>query len=154
MADDTQFAIELSNLVFYREAALGFDSLSEVEKTAFIIDGLEREVNNGGFPQFFLNSSGDHAAATPAALRAIGAPEMARIVEAALAPFGPAGPSSDQATRQNQLDSLGEAEEVWSGCDSRFYEYPENLALLLRRFVAVRQNDFGPPMPPDPEQFQ
>ena len=154
MSDDTTFAIELSNLVFYREAAIGFAKLSDGEKTAFLVDQLEREVNNGGFSQFFLNSSGDHARETPEALRAIGASQMAVIVEEALVPFGSTGPSPHQEARGEQLDELGEeAETVWSECDSKFYEYPENLAALLRAFVAARQREFGPPIPPDPRLF-
>jgi uncharacterized protein DUF4375 len=155
LADDTEFAIELSNLVFYREAAIGFAKLTEAERTAFMVDQLEREVNNGGFAQFFLNSSGDHAAETPMALRAIGAAQMARIVEEALAPFGRAGPSRDTTTRSEQIEALGEAaEDVWSTCDSKFYEYPDNLAAQLRGYVAARQQEFGPPIPPDPQLFR
>src|SRR5438094_821901 len=106
LSDDTEFAVELSNLVFYREAAIGFAKLTEAERTAFMVDQLEREINNGGFAQFFLNSSGDHATETPMALRAIGAPQMARIVEQALAPFGRAGPSRDPTTRSDQIEAL------------------------------------------------
>jgi hypothetical protein len=153
-SDDTTFAIELSNLVFYREAAIGFEKLTDAEKTAFLIDQLEREVNNGGFIQFFTNSSGDHAGETPTALRSIGADQMAGIVEEALVPFEWVGPSSDPQVRSEQLDQLGEAAEaVWSECDSKFYEYPENLAGLLRTFVAAHQQEFGPPIPPDPGLF-
>lgn len=152
--DDTSFAIELSNLVFYREAALGFAHLSEAEQVAFMVDALEREVNNGGFAQFFSNSSGDHALQAPAALRAIGAPKMAGIVARALAVFGPDGPSPDRDVRHEQLDRLeGSGDETWSACDAEFCEYPEDLAALLRRFVTSRRHEFGPPLPPDPREF-
>jgi hypothetical protein len=53
----------MSNLVFARCEAAGFTALSQAEQTIYCLDALEREVNNGGFSQFFLNSSGDTALA-------------------------------------------------------------------------------------------
>lgn len=35
--------------------------LTEVEKTVLAIESMEREVNNGGFSQFFYNSSVEYA---------------------------------------------------------------------------------------------
>jgi len=49
-----------------------FSELSPSERVFILIWDLEAEVNNGGFNQFFFNSAGDRASATPAALRAIG----------------------------------------------------------------------------------
>jgi hypothetical protein len=57
--DNTEFAIAMSDLVFARHNAVGFAAMSQAEQTAYCVDCLEREVNNGGFDQFFANSSGD-----------------------------------------------------------------------------------------------
>src|SRR5687768_790603 len=61
--DPTEFAIALSDHVFGRPGPEGFSGLTEAEQTVYCIAGLERDVNNGGFAQFFLNSSGDQASA-------------------------------------------------------------------------------------------
>src|SRR5438045_3506378 len=79
LQDQTEFAIALSNLVFPRWNRDGFQALTTAEQVAYCIDALEREVNNGGFEQFFVNSSGDTAAETVAALEGIGASKAATL---------------------------------------------------------------------------
>ena len=85
--DDTKFAIAMSDLVFSREAAVGYQRLTPPERVVFCLDGLEREVNNGGFAQFLENSAGDHALETIEALRTLGAPRVAGLVAEAVAVF-------------------------------------------------------------------
>ena len=49
------------------------------ERYVLAIEGLEREVNNGGYGQFFLNYSHDFVDVIEQALRAIGCPKTADI---------------------------------------------------------------------------
>lgn len=143
--DPTTFAIALSNLVYGREGPEGLSGLTEAEQTVYCIDGLEREVNNGGFSQFFFNSAGDQARETVAALRRIGASYTAELVERAMAPFGPAGPSADRDERGEQLDRIGDsADALWSELDDAFYEYKDDLTGLLRSYVSARRDQFPP----------
>ena len=44
------------------------ERLNESQKTVLIVENLEREINNGGFNQFFFNSSGDFSHETVIAL--------------------------------------------------------------------------------------
>jgi hypothetical protein len=142
--DPTKFAIALSNHVYGREGPGGFDGLSEAEQTVYCIDGLEREVNNGGFAQFFFNSAGDQARETVAALRRIGADHTARLVERAMAPFGPAGPSPSSDERAAQLEGIGDgATALWYELDDAFYEYKDDLTGLLRSYVRSRREQFA-----------
>src|SRR5690349_17537249 len=104
-SSDNDFAIAMSNLVYAREARLGFDALSEAEKVVFCLDKLEQEVNNGGFEQYFRNASGDNAVVTPAALRTLGASQVASIVEKALELFPNQQPSRIRDEREEQMDS-------------------------------------------------
>lgn len=145
-ASDNDFAIAMSNLVFAREAAVGYDALTPAERVVFLLDGLEREVNNGGFEQFFVNSAGDHSVDTPAALRSLGANRVAAIVEGALATFPGGQPAQDRNVRQGQVQSLspglrGELERL----DAEFLGYPEPLAALERRYVQVHRTEFLAP---------
>ena len=79
------------------------ETLTDAEKAFYFVVQLEGEVNNGGFSQFFYNSSGDFANETPAALRKIGADKTADICDRALAAFGGAVPRN-RDERETMLD--------------------------------------------------
>ena len=138
----TEFAIALSDHIYQLDVPGGFASLSEAEQTVYCVDGLEREVNNGGFSQFYVNSAGDQAHETLAALERIGAHQMAALVREANACFGPAGPSSDPDTRATQMDAIGSsAEERWRTLSEQFFGYPDDLTSLMRAFVSAHRAD-------------
>lgn len=141
--DDTAFAIAMSNLVFARCEAAGFEALSEAEQTVYCLDALEREVNNGGFSQFFFNASGDTALETVSALERLGAGHTAALVRRALSVFPGARPSADRDAREKQMDGLPEsARELWSELDQAFCEYRDNLAALERAYVSAHRAQF------------
>ena len=143
---DNDFAIAMSNFLFAREEAVGYDSLNPGERVIFCLDGLEREVNNGGFQQFFLNSSGDHSLDTPGALRALGAPRVAAIVEHALAVFPGQQPARDRDAREAQVEGLGPAALAeLERLDAAFLAYPEPLARLERSYVQAHRAEFIAP---------
>ena len=79
-----------------------YELLSPGRRALILADGLDLEVNNGGFDQFFLNSSGDGAAATPDALRLLGHPNVATMVERANSQF-PSGPPTSRQARLAQM---------------------------------------------------
>jgi hypothetical protein len=115
---------------------VGSGPLSRRERLLVAIWGLEADVNNGGFNQYYFNSYGDFALEVPGYLRAIGADQAATIVETANAAFGPDGPPSDRDLRQDQLESLSEkAAEVWDELDAAFWEYPDDIERLVQAYV-------------------
>jgi hypothetical protein len=57
--------------------------LSKSEQAIYMIWGLEAEINNGGFNQYFFNSSGQFAELTPDALKLVGAVKFAELTEKA-----------------------------------------------------------------------
>jgi hypothetical protein len=61
------------------------------QKVFSSIWAVESEVNNGGFSQYFLNSSAETAPFVAEALRTIGAPDTASICERAISAAFPAG---------------------------------------------------------------
>lgn len=141
--DETEFAIALSNLVFGRYEAVGFAGLQPAERIVHCVDGLERDVNNGGFSQFFFNSPGDYSQETLAALQQIGAEHTARLVQRAMSVFPDGRPSPDRSQRQDQLDALGEEQAaVFDDVDGQFYEYRDDLTSLVRAYVRAHQPDF------------
>ena len=141
--DDTEFAIAMSDLVFARYEQAGFAGLTEAEQTVYCLDCLEREVNNGGFDQFFFNSSGNTAVETIPALERLGANHTAGLVRRAVAPFPGGRPSADRDERENQMEALPEsARELWSQLDNDFYEYRDNLTALERAYVTAHRGEF------------
>ena len=141
--DGTQFAIALSNHVFDAAEKRGVENLTEAELTAFVVDGAEREVANGGFSQFYFNSAGDQARETVEGLHRIGAHKMAEIVERANAAFGDHGPSPDRDKRQEELDEIGEAsEKLWSDLDGEWNDYPDDITTLMRKYVQENRAAF------------
>jgi hypothetical protein len=128
---------KVCDFVFHRYAKLGYDKLTTPEKVFVCVWGLDGEVNNGGFDQYYFNSSGDHALDAEESLTAIGAKQTAQLVEQANALFGASGPSPDRAARQLQLDALGEARtKKMNEIDEEFMKSKDNLEELLRAYVS------------------
>ncbi|MDG1719706.1 MAG: DMP19 family protein [Bacteroidia bacterium] len=63
------------------------DNLTEEQKLFYYNQCLEREINNGGFNQYFFNSSGDFANLTVQSLLTIGAKRTAAILQKAINQF-------------------------------------------------------------------
>jgi hypothetical protein len=136
---------KVSEAVWAREANHGFSSLTEPEQTFLCVWSLEAEVNNGGFAQFFANSSGDYASATPGALQRVGAPEMAALVVRAMEVFGGSGPPADRESRERAMDKLpGSAAEAWSTLDDEFYKLPSPQQGLTALVESNRDAFFAP----------
>ncbi len=132
----------IDSLVLAMEAALEMKAkrvpLSTEERTILAVEGLEREVNNGGYDQFFLNSSKEYAAEIEAALRSIGCLRQADIARRAVAALGiagaitPASVEEAQAAGGDELTaSLGELDQEYYGCDEPIAE---------RLFAFVKEN--------------
>src|SRR5437868_4760877 len=113
-----------------------FLAVAETDQILVAIWALEADVNNGGFDQYYFNSSGDTAHYAPVALRAIGAMAAADIAERANLLFGPGGPPPSCNARQDALSALTDSEkDLWGDLDRQFYAYPDNIAALLERFL-------------------
>src|SRR5437879_4032538 len=67
-----------------KAARVGQDKLTLEERVILAIEALEREVNNGGYDQFFVNLSREYAPIIVDALRRIGCPRTAEITQKAL----------------------------------------------------------------------
>ena len=115
-------------------------SLKSGEKSAreaavFHISWLIIEVNNGGFHQYFFNSTGEHAVETAAMLRKIGAQQTAALIESGCQLFPNGAPPKDLEERRAQLDqfSLKQLEKL-RDLEERFYSRREDLKLLLKQY--------------------
>jgi len=117
--------------------------LSEAERIFYITQALEMEVNNGGFSQFFFNSSGDFSNELVDAFTAIGAIKTVAICQKAIDAFGRDIPV-DRYERQEMLAELesDELDAILGECDDAFYAYEEDLNELNYAFVMKNKEQF------------
>jgi hypothetical protein len=107
---------------------------------AWHLAGIDYEIPNGGFNQFFTNTSGQHALDTLEALRAVGAREAAEIVKKAIGIFA------------KKFGRPADSRERWYG------EWKEDKEIdsLERRFYKLVNSgatSFVPYVRKHPEQF-
>ena len=115
----------------------GFDALTDTEKTLATTWLIEAGVRNGGFARFFASDRGNVAFYAPAALRAIGANQLAGIAAEANAVFPPAGPPRDHNARQALVRALDESKlRTLESLDNRYCTGAEDTDLLLEVFLA------------------
>src|SRR4029077_12603921 len=82
-----------------------FAQQSLPQKVFSAIWAVESEVNNGGFSQYFFNSSGESASFVVEALETVGAPKTADICKRAIAAAFPSGlPQSAEEIRSAATD--------------------------------------------------
>jgi hypothetical protein len=98
---------------YYRKPGM---RLSPADQRLLLVGELEADVNNGGFAQYLDNKGRRRARAALTALKSIGARKTAAMLERAMAP--------------------GVTEAELGKLDSRFYEVPEDLAVLSVRRAA------------------
>lgn len=119
------------------------ERLSDPQKNFYFNQNLEREVNNGGFNQFYFNSSGNFAHETVASLRAIGANKTAMIVENANDQFPDGKVPKDRTTRQEILVQIeNKANVIWEDLDQKFFAYEDDLNALNMEYVIKNRSEF------------
>jgi Domain of unknown function (DUF4375) len=127
--------------------AVDYEALSEPKGVFQAIWDLESEVNNGGFYQYFWNSSAWAVPGIWRALQAIGATPTAAIVNDAIAAVGRTLSWRDDEARRERLEALpdGVRDEL-EVLTQTFIRYPPNdLTTLLYRYVSKRRDEIGAP---------
>ena len=104
---------------------------SPSERMIFAFAWLAREVQNGGFHQFFVNSAGDFWKDVLNGLVAVGDENGLALFRQTLSIFPDSSPSEDRDTRLDQLDELEEHDED----------------KVLDRFKSVTDHYFRAPFP-------
>jgi hypothetical protein len=131
--------IDIDNLlspVFYKNP----EKLTSCEKNIVYIEELEREINNGGFHQYFFNSSGNFTKETLNALNIIGSKIFFNILEKAINKFPNGSVPSDRNERQDILNKFDEG--LWIELDNEFYKYEEDIYKLMIEYIKNNINEF------------
>ena len=130
----------INNISNYGE---NLGKLTKPQKYFLFIDDLEGEVNNGGFNQYYFNSSGANSLEVIDALNAIGAFKTSLIVKKANEQF-PGGVAPKDRKKRITLESEIEdkANPVWEKCDEDFFKYEDNIDELLIKYVKEHKSEF------------
>jgi hypothetical protein len=114
-------------------------SISTEETYVLAIEALEREVNNGGYHQFFVNTAGEFAGVIEAALRAINCPRTADMTRDAIAAMR-VDASDAEAVAAAALRADASLVEALGACDDRYFAYEEPIADRLFRWIAANKD--------------
>ena len=139
--DQNAFIIDLFTAIDERcEYGDAMKKLNEHERLFYITQTLEQEVNNGGFSQYFYNSSGNFANEVVDAFTQIGAHKTAEICKKAVAVFNGHVPE-DREERQSLLESL-DCEDIFDECDNAFFNYEDDLEALNYAYIMNHRKFF------------
>jgi len=122
----------------FEEALSAKSELSRSEYIVLAVEGLEREVNNGGFSQFFTNSTWNYVPFIVEALTAINCPSTASITNQAIISLKLPSEISEDAIHNALME---EVEEALNEYDEQFYTYPDPIAERLFDYIAAHVNE-------------
>jgi Domain of unknown function (DUF4375) len=91
-----------------------------------LVELFEGEVNNGGFHQFFGNSTGNETAEIIKALETIGAAKAADIVKRAARRFPGGMPPKDRKARNLLLHGVDPLIKIFDALDNEYYSRPHD----------------------------
>ena len=129
----------------------GSSSLTVEENVVLAVEALEREVNNGGYWQLFINSSKEYAPIFVSALNRIGRSEVADLTQLAIDILEIEGPLNVEAIDRAMQEESVHRDERLTECDRRYFEIAGDLSGPLfafiknnRKRVTLRQSDDHP----------
>jgi len=135
--------LALEQALDQKAARVGENKLTPEERVVLAIESLEREVNNGGYGRFFVNSSDEYAPIIVDSLRQIGCPKTAEITQKALNIVQQA-PITDEEIEKGTWEDNEERQEALSECDSLYFERPENIEESLFAFIKANRARIEP----------
>jgi hypothetical protein len=122
-----------------KAARVGPRGLSDEERIVLAVEALEREVNNGGYDQYFVNSSSEFAPMIVEALNRIGCREAASVTQDAISALGLQGPVSAEAIADAMAEESDERDTSLHVCDDSYYERVGDLSKPLLEFIKVNR---------------
>jgi len=132
---------------------VSFSMMPETLKTVYLINELEAEISNGGFLQFFTNSSGKYTNETIKSLELIGANYTKNLLEKAVLIMLKHNESTENLNRKinsRELYEIFETSEIHDNenlmaelneLDSKFYEYNDSISELKIKYFEKKENE-------------
>jgi aspartokinase len=122
-----------------KAAREGDQSLSSEERVVLAIEALEREVNNGGYEQFFLNSSREYASIIVDALVSIGSRRTAAITQKAIDALRCQALTSE-AIESAMLAESEDRDQSLFVCDNQYFARREDIEGHLLAFIKTNKD--------------
>lgn len=136
---DLQSTHRIDSIVLAFEASLDSrkeagEKLTGVELIVLAIGAFDREVNNGGFSQFFYNSSVEYAPIIVNSLKAIGCDKLSELAQKAIDIIA-VDVSTAEAVEDRMDPDDEDLEEALGELDDVFYDSEEIPAYALFDFI-------------------
>jgi hypothetical protein len=129
------------------KASANPQSLAEPEWVILAAEALEREVNNGGFQQFFINC--EYCSTWVAdALDRVGRKDMADLARKAVAALSASLPESSEALSAQAAAGDPKIMAALEACDQAYYAHAGDLAPNLLAFIKQECSAIKLPKPP------
>lgn len=138
LALEGRYRIDSLVLAFEQALQQKGGKLSHEEHFILAVEALEREVNNGGYSQFFINSSNEHVGSIVDALLAIDCSKTAAITRDAIAGLRLGGAVSPASVEAAALSGDKAIEQALAACDDRYFSNDEPIADRL--FAWIKTN--------------
>jgi hypothetical protein len=122
----------------------GGESLSIPKMVIVAIEALEREVNNGGYDQFFVNPSAQYAPIIVDALKRVDCPKATAVAQRAIEALELPELSAAAIEAAMQADN-DERDAKLGEYDKTFFAYEEDLAGNLFRYIRANQDSIRIP---------
>lgn len=123
-----------------QKAASARQELTNPEHVVLAVEALEREVNNGGYDQFFTNSSREFAPTIVDSLQRIGCNKAASITERAVKALGASDLTVAAIDAAMAVDDQQRLEK-FARCDDAYYKNSEPIAEHLFAFIKVNKGE-------------
>lgn len=120
----------------------GGEQLSDQEFIILAIEAMEREVNNGGWGQFFVNSS-VFAPIIVGALQDIGCPKTAEIAQEAVK-IVERQPIAEEEIENGSWEQNEQRQRALRECDNLYFAHPENIEESLFAFIKTNRKKIEP----------
>jgi len=135
----------VDSIVLAFESALdGKDDLSTAERVVLAVEAIEREVNNGGFNQFFVNSSRDFSPNIVESYNLIGCPQTAALCQKAISLLGVEDLFDSDALEDAACEADDGLMERFNALDETFYAGAEEpIANKLFEFIKRNRNEIS-----------
>jgi Domain of unknown function (DUF4375) len=123
-----------------------FDIMSPLEKALIGTWELMNEVYNGGFMQYFHNSSRARAKPMVGVLRSFGAPQAADVLASAIALAGPGTPYGDEPNYLAAIKAMpGEARDQLRDLERRLSDCADDTHLQLYHYLSQHRDEIEAP---------
>ena len=129
-----------SLVLAFEQALLTKDNPTAEEQVVLAVEALEREVNNGGYSQFFVNSSREYSSFVVEALEAIDCPKTAKLTRDAMAILNIDEASTSEAIEGAACDATESQDEQLSKLDEIYYRGDEE-PISDKLFAFIKRNN-------------